>query len=276
MAREVRAITVREQARVDLTEIHRAILANHTMKHPPIGELHRIWDEGMAAALEVDGRIAGFAKLTERPSREIKERLGVDAENMPRAFEIGGALILEEYRGMGLYAGLRNGVLGLQKEGIVSGEVLILGATVTVPVLMTFKDLPEWMQFTATTTGGFHEDLPAISAVLCSCGTVNRNGDGIRFWGCPTEENPDHPSIAARVEVDNGERKVYAVAGDRRIDLMNTDEEGLTRCAVVYVSDMEVAERFDNGLREPLGIGRGGDANARFREALRDAGHYDL
>jgi hypothetical protein len=246
------------------------------MRHICIGDFYTAYEDGRAAVLLADGVAVGFLKLTERPSSKTMANIGVNlsAYGVPKIMELGSAIMLPEFRGRSLYPGLQNRLLQDYKEPLLQGNMLIVGATVTIGYLMSFRQLPEWLGFNVTTIQNFHASTPALSALLCSCDPQDRSRDIIRLRGCPAEAEPSPSNSASMVRLDYTNRTVTAVIDGVEASLMDR-RKGQTSSAVLFSLGEYAVSAAENGIRNAIGLFRYNDIGSSFRELLRGNGYYD-
>ncbi len=84
----------------------------------------------------------------------------------PQLWEIGTGYADQRIRGNGYYTDMRNGLLEMYAEQIISGNILILGTTKAAPVVRVLK-ASEQVGLPAHIT--HHSTFPRISALTCVC-----------------------------------------------------------------------------------------------------------
>jgi len=271
--KEVAYVTVKDYPNPDLGVMHRALPPNNSMRHPPIKEFEGAYQQCRAAVMLVNGKPAGFVKLTERPDKRRREELGLPKE-IPNILELGGAIILPEFRGHSLYAGLNKKLLETHRSDIQSHKVLVMGVTVTIPFLFSFgKGIPEGMSFKFDTLGYFHKNHPILAGLLCSCDPEDRYRDIFRLRHCPSVFPPTVINTSSAVMMAFAEKEIYAASeSGTLVNLRDNASPIQTSVAVTFISDVALGHKIEMAIQNSLRLPQT-DAES-FRRMLRQTGYY--
>lgn len=237
-------------ARLDLGAIHRVINSEPNLLQATLSSLEESFDRGLAVALvpEDSTEAVGFVRFTPLLSEDLKQDLGLN--DLPSIWEIGSAAIMPDYRGRGLYAPLRNGLLATVLEKIEGRQLLILGTTKNIAII---KVLNEAKNLGIEFHKSVHTDFPMVAPFTCIC----RPDFGCGFQ--LTENCPVRVTQQELLQLDT---------------IAVNSPDGTKIPCVMYVSDRELAERIDHDLVLKF-RGEGVSPQGNLVKALKERGYYD-
>ena len=267
--------------------LHRALPNDKSMRNPQLKELEEAYRQGRAAIALVNNKIAGFVKLTERPDKQRKEQIGINS-NVPTILELGGALVLQEFRGKGVYSKLNRTILESHKDGIQKSQILVIGCTISIPFLLSFgRNIPDGMDFKLYTIGFFHQRYPILSGLICSCDPEDKYQEIFRLRQCPVETTPNTINTAPVVTISYDEKTVYVNSDNPKSTFatyptqinISGGKDGKTlnqtQMAIIFISDIRLGYKTEAAIRNSLNLplDRTGPA---FRDLLRNVGYYGV
>lgn len=240
---------------VDLTEIHRAILNDAHMRHPPLEELQRSYADGNAAVAMDGDRPFAFVRLVERLHAGLYGAVGLPQE-LPTVYEIGAGFVLQGYRGRGHYTPLRNYLLGAHGRAISNGSELVVGITNNVQVLNAVKQAGGiGISFGSGSIFDFHVSYQMVSQFFCNCSPQEGDNTAVMFTlpGCTrdgTSEREETP--------------------------MEWDPNGTMPFYTVYWSNTRLMAGLNGAMESHFGDGTSETRSrvASLRSALRGIGYY--
>lgn len=243
----LRIATYQEIGEVNLEPIHQAILNEPTLLHPSLDVLKQSFQDNKAIVMLDGQEPVGFARLVNLVDDGLKKRLGLGSD-FPNINEVGSAVIINkpEYRGNGYYGDLRNALLQIKQQEIITGELLVVGTTKNIAVV---RVLPKSAKLGINFQTCHHSEYPMVSPFTCIC-----SGDFGQGYQLSSSCNSRISESYCQV---NG-----------KINLMPIDPDGKIAC-IMYISSVQVASRANRLLQGAFGT------QERLVNALCEVSYYD-